>query len=94
MPRVTQTDTPAPPSAANGWLRRFSSLEWRLLAPIPIIFVMRRLPASRIPAVTPDNHRGGFLAAEHLIDKGHRRLAFLGGFDDMVGSFIVSGSCS
>jgi hypothetical protein len=77
MPRLTQTDTPAlpsaalatpdlirgsgqrgnsmnaraghspeegssarAPSAANGWLRRFSSLEWRLLAPIPVIVVI------------------------------------------------------
>jgi LacI family transcriptional regulator len=53
-------------------------------AAIPIVFVMRRLPTSRIPAVTPDNHRGAYLAAEHLIAKGHRRLAFLGGFADMV----------
>src|SRR5262245_29044277 len=53
-------------------------------AGIPIVFVMRRLPSSRIPAVTPDNHRGAYLAAEHLIRKGHRRLAFLGGFADMV----------
>jgi LacI family transcriptional regulator len=53
-------------------------------ASIPIVFVMRRMPASRIPAVTPDNHRGAWLAAEHLIAKGHRRLAFLGGFADMV----------
>jgi LacI family transcriptional regulator len=51
---------------------------------IPIVFVMRRLPASRIPAVAPDNHRGAFAATEHLIRKGHRRLAFLGGFADMV----------
>ena len=53
-------------------------------ASIPVIFVMRRLPASRIPAVSPDNHRGAFLATEHLIRKGHRHLAFLGGFEDMV----------
>jgi LacI family transcriptional regulator len=53
-------------------------------ASIPIVFVMRRLPASRIPAITPDNHRGAVLATEHLIRKGHRRLAFLGGFNDMV----------
>jgi LacI family transcriptional regulator len=53
-------------------------------ASIPVIFAMRRLPASRIPAVAPDNHRGAVLAAEHLIRKGHRRLAFLGGFTDMV----------
>ena len=53
-------------------------------AGIPVIFVMRRLPASRIPAVAPDNHRGAVLATEHLIGKGHRRLAFLGGFTDMI----------
>lgn len=53
-------------------------------ASIPILFAMRRLPASRIPAVTPDNHRGALLATEHLVRKGHRRLAFLGGFSDMV----------
>ncbi len=52
-------------------------------ASIPIVFAMRRLPASRVPAVTPDNHRGAVLATEHLIRKGHRRLAFLGGFAGM-----------
>jgi methyl-accepting chemotaxis protein len=40
MPRLTHTDTPALPSAPDSWLRRFSSLEWRLLAPIPIIVVI------------------------------------------------------
>lgn len=54
------------------------------LAGVPVVFAMRRLPESRIPAVAPDNHRGAWLAAEHLIRKGHRRLAFLGGFGDLV----------
>lgn len=49
------------------------------VAGVPIVFVMRRLADSRIPVVAPDNHRGGALAARHLIGKGHRRLAFLGG---------------
>lgn len=49
------------------------------LAGVPIVFAMRRLPESRIPIVAPDNYRGGALAAHHLIAKGHRRLAFLGG---------------
>lgn len=48
-------------------------------ASIPIVFAMRRLADSRIPVVAPDNHRGGVLAAEHLLSKGHRRLAFFGG---------------
>ena len=45
---------------------------------------MRRLREGRVPAVVPDNHRGAALAAAHLIRKGHRRLAFFGGFSDMV----------
>lgn len=49
------------------------------LSGIPIVFAMRRLADSRIPVVAPDNYRGGAMAAEHLIAKGHRRLAFLGG---------------
>jgi LacI family transcriptional regulator len=49
------------------------------LAGVPIVFVMRRLTESRIPVIAPDNARGGRLAAEHLIRKGHRRLAFFGG---------------
>ncbi|MCT7377375.1 LacI family DNA-binding transcriptional regulator [Chelativorans salis] len=50
----------------------------------PIIFVMRRLAESRVPVVAPDNPWGAFLATSHLIGKGHRRIAFLGGFPDMV----------
>ncbi|AZO11639.1 MULTISPECIES: LacI family DNA-binding transcriptional regulator [unclassified Mesorhizobium] len=53
-------------------------------AGVPIVFAMRRLPESRIPVIAPDNHRGAFLATEHLIRKGHRRLAFFGGSSDLV----------
>ncbi|MER2633738.1 MAG: isocitrate/isopropylmalate family dehydrogenase, partial [Rhizobiaceae bacterium] len=53
-------------------------------AGVPVVFAMRRLPESRLPSISPDNRRGASLAAEHLIGKGHRRLAFFGGHDDMV----------
>lgn len=53
-------------------------------AGIPLVFAMRRMAGGRFPAIVPDNRRGGFLATEHLIRKGHRKLAFLGGFSDMV----------
>ena len=53
-------------------------------ANIPVVLAMRRLPDGRVPAVVPDNHRGASLAVAHLIGKGHRRLAFFGGFSDMV----------
>jgi LacI family transcriptional regulator len=53
-------------------------------AGVPVVLAMRRLRDGRVPAVVPDNHRGAALAAAHLIRKGHRRLAFFGGFSDMV----------
>ncbi|AZO13253.1 LacI family DNA-binding transcriptional regulator [Mesorhizobium sp. M2A.F.Ca.ET.043.05.1.1] len=53
-------------------------------AGVPVVFAMRRLPESRIPAIAPDNRRGACLATEHLIRKGHRRLAFFGGSSDLV----------
>lgn len=53
-------------------------------AGVPVVFAMRRLNGSRIPAIVPDNHRGAMLATEHLIRKGHRKLAFLGGFSDIT----------
>lgn len=62
--------------ARNSQADAFKRIE---LAGVPIVFVMRRLAESRIPVIAPDNYRGGALAAEHLIAKGHRRLAFLGG---------------
>lgn len=53
-------------------------------AGIPVVLAMRRLRDGRVPAVVPDNHRGAALATAHLIGKGHRRLAFFGGFSDMI----------
>ncbi len=53
-------------------------------AGIPVVFAMRRLADSRIPVVAPDNRRGARMATEHLIARGHSRIAFLGGFPDMV----------
>lgn len=52
-------------------------------AGVPIVFAMRRLAESRIPVVTPDNYRGGVLAAEHLLARGHRRLAYFAGHDGL-----------
>lgn len=53
-------------------------------AGVPIVFAMRRVEDSRIPVVAPDNRRGAQAATAHLLSKGHRRVAFLGGFPDMV----------
>jgi len=53
-------------------------------AGIPVVLAMRRLPESGIPAIAPDNRKGAALAAGHLIGKGHRRIAFFGGYPDLV----------
>ncbi|MGN6551535.1 MAG: LacI family DNA-binding transcriptional regulator [Pararhizobium sp.] len=53
-------------------------------ARIPVVLAMRRIPATRVPAVAPDNRRGAAIATSHLIGKGHRRIAFFGGYPDLV----------
>ncbi len=53
-------------------------------AEIPLILVMRRIPGRETNLVAPDNVLGARLAIEHLIDRGHRRIAFLGGTRNMV----------
>jgi LacI family transcriptional regulator len=52
-------------------------------ARIPVVLAMRRVPGAEVSAVVPDNRAGGARAVEHLVRLGHRRLAFLGGFQRM-----------
>jgi LacI family transcriptional regulator len=49
-----------------------------LRAGLPTVFVDRRPHGVDADSVTIDNALGGRLAAEHLTDMGHRRIAFLG----------------
>jgi len=53
-------------------------------ARVPVVLAMRRLPQCPMTTVSPDNRLGAFLATEHLIEGGHRRIALLGGYSDMV----------
>lgn len=53
-------------------------------AGIPVVTAMRRIPGGRVPAIVPDNRRGAAAATAHLIAQGHRRIAFFGGFPDLV----------
>jgi LacI family transcriptional regulator len=46
---------------------------------IPVVFVDRRAPGPDSCSVACDDVLGGRLAAGHLLERGHRRLAFLGG---------------
>ncbi|KIL35816.1 LacI family transcriptional regulator [Cohnella kolymensis] len=46
---------------------------------IPVVLVTKEPPHANTDYVGIDNVLGGKIAAEHLIAKGHRRIAFLGG---------------
>jgi LacI family transcriptional regulator len=50
-----------------------------LVAGMPVVQVMRRLPGLKASLVTPENHEGARKATAHLIAKGHKRVAFVGG---------------
>ncbi|MEZ5534989.1 MAG: LacI family DNA-binding transcriptional regulator [Thiolinea sp.] len=49
----------------------------------PLVQVMREVPFSQFPAVVADNRRGLYEATRHLIKLGHRKIAFLGGSEDI-----------
>ncbi len=49
---------------------------------MPLVLAVRYLAGSRIPAIIHDDERGGRLAADHLLQLGHRRIAQLCGPPD------------
>jgi LacI family transcriptional regulator len=54
----------------------------------PVIVAVRGLPGSPLPHVLHDDRAGGAMAARHLIELGHTRLAELRGPMD-VGNFVA-----
>lgn len=48
------------------------------LAKFPMVLVDERLEGMAIPSVTFDNHQAGRMAAEELLQRGHRRIGFVG----------------
>ncbi len=55
-----------------------------LVAGMPVVQVMRRLPGLKASIVSPENKEGARKATAHLIAAGHRRIAFVGGLTSMV----------
>jgi LacI family transcriptional regulator len=53
-------------------------------AGVPVVLVMRSIAGARVSSVVADSRRGAFRATEHLLSLGHRRIAFIGGYADMV----------
>ena len=50
---------------------------------IPVVLVGRKLPGAEFDYVGIDNPLGAQIAVEHLLQKGHRRIAFLGGLSQL-----------
>ena len=44
---------------------------------------MREISLSSAPCILPDNRKGTFLAAEHLLSQAVQELAFIGGNSDI-----------
>ena len=57
-------------------------------AGVPVVLVDHPHPS--LPAVSTDDVAGGRLATEHLLELGHRRIAFLGDFEHNEYGFLSS----
>jgi LacI family transcriptional regulator len=49
-----------------------------------VLVAVRRLPGSNASAVLPDNVTGAGRVTRHLLNLGHRRIAYIGGMHSMV----------
>jgi LacI family transcriptional regulator len=61
----------APIGTDHSWLKRWQDST-------PVVFVDRAPAALSADTFTDDDESGGYLATRHLIDHGHRRIAFAG----------------
>lgn len=50
----------------------------KLLKEMPVVFIAKHIQELAIPYVMVDGQQIGFLGTEHLLKRGHRRIAFLG----------------
>ncbi len=55
-----------------------------LVAGMPVVQVMRRLPGLKASLVSPENKEGARRATAHLVALGHSRIAFVGGLASLV----------
>ncbi len=57
------------------------SWKWLATAPVPVVVVNAEPANAPINVVTSDNAGGARLAAEHLLGLGHRRIAYIRGYE-------------
>ena len=55
------------------------NVELLLSLAVPVVLLDRKLSKTKVSSVTTDNHLGAFLATEHLIQCGRKKIAFVGG---------------
>lgn len=58
---------------------------------LPLVFINSFYPALRLPHVSMDDYKAGFLAADCLIRAGHKRIAGFFKLDDYQGHLRYSG---
>lgn len=46
----------------------------------PVVFVNRYIHSFETDTVCIDNYRGGYMAAQHLVEKGHRKIAHIASY--------------
>jgi GntR family transcriptional regulator of arabinose operon len=73
---------PTKSAEGNPNLNYFLSLDYRN---VPYIMINERYAEMDCPCVKVDDELGGFLAAEHLIQLGHRKIAGFFKMDDLQG---------
>lgn len=49
-----------------------------------VVILDEDVQGARGPRLFTDNHQGGYLAGRHLVEAGHRRIAFFGGPETMM----------
>ncbi|WP_437674029.1 substrate-binding domain-containing protein [Sorangium sp. So ce131] len=84
--RGTPAELRAPSLASqqvDGWivLIEVHGIEALARARVPLVTVGTSVPEAGCPSVIPDNRGGMRSAVLHLVEHGHRRIAFVGWFD-------------
>lgn len=50
---------------------------------LPVVVAVRNVPGAKVSSLLSDNYAGAREAVRYLIELGHRRIAFAGGFSDI-----------
>lgn len=63
----------------SGYRVRERAAPARALAGLPVVYLYQYTSEVQVPCIVPDDAGGGALAAEHLLELGHRRVAMING---------------